>query len=97
MYGPPVGGGILRCGSVAFNRRRLGVWGKNPQPLEARGPGGRAPSARKFCIFLAKITYFRPILIKIMLLKHGIKISICKSMFILVTYMGFVGGTGSYC
>ena len=32
-----------------------------------------------------------------MLLKHGIKISICKSMFILVTYMGFVGDTGSYC
>ena len=37
MYGPPVDGGILRCGSVAFNRRRLGVWGENPQPLEARG------------------------------------------------------------
>ena len=56
VYGPPVGGGILRCGSVAFNRRRLGVWGQSPQPPEGRGPGGRAPSARKFYIFLAKIT-----------------------------------------
>ena len=47
VYGPPVGGGILWCGSVAFNRRRLGVWGQSPQPSEARGPGGRAPSGQR--------------------------------------------------
>ena len=32
----------------------LGVWGQSPQPPEARGPGGGAPSDRKFCIFLQK-------------------------------------------
>ena len=31
-----------------------GVWGQSPQPPEARGSGGGAPSARKFCIFLQK-------------------------------------------
>ena len=30
----------------------LGVWEQSPQPPEARGFGGGAPSARKFCIFL---------------------------------------------
>ena len=39
----------------------LGVW---EQPTEARGPGGGAPSARKFCIFLQKYFHFRAILIK---------------------------------
>ena len=39
-------------------RRRLGVRGQSPQPPEARGPGGGAPSAQKFCIFFAKITSF---------------------------------------
>ena len=29
----------------------LGVWGQSPQPPEAQGFGGGAPSARKFCIF----------------------------------------------
>ena len=32
----------------------LGVWWQSPQPPEARGPGGGAPSAQKFCIFLQK-------------------------------------------
>ena len=35
-----------------------GVWGRSPQLPEARGCGGGAPSARKFCIFFAKITSF---------------------------------------
>ena len=41
------GGGAPSC-------RRLGVWGKKPQPPEARGCGGGAPSARKFCIFFCE-------------------------------------------
>ena len=44
--------------------RRLGVWGQSSQPPEARGSGGRAPSARNFCIFLQKQLHFRAILIK---------------------------------
>ena len=36
----------------------VGAWGRIPQPPEARGSGGRALSARKFCIFFAKITSF---------------------------------------
>ena len=42
----------------------LGVWGKIPQPTEARGFGGGSPSARKFCIVLQIKLNFRAILIK---------------------------------
>ena len=38
----------------APSRRRLGVRGQSPQPPEARGPGGGAPSARKFLHFICK-------------------------------------------
>ena len=39
--------------------------GAKPQPPEARGPGGGAPSARKFCIFFCKNNFiFRAIFIK---------------------------------
>ena len=47
------GGGLFwGSGSEIPRRRRLGVWKQSPQPPEARGFGGGAPSARKFCIFL---------------------------------------------
>ena len=42
----------------APSRQRPGVWGQSPQPPEARGSGGGAPNARKFCIFLLKKTSF---------------------------------------
>ena len=45
---PPAAGGQWGSGGEALNRRRLGVWGQSPQPPEARGSGGGAPSARKF-------------------------------------------------
>ena len=51
---PPAAGGQWGSGGEAPSCRRLGVWGQNPQPPEARGSGGGAPSARKFCIFLQK-------------------------------------------
>ena len=50
------GGLFWGSGGFAPSRRRLGVWGLCPQPPEARGSGGGAPSAQKFCIFFAKIT-----------------------------------------
>ena len=51
---PPAAGGQWGSGGEAPSCRRLGVWGQSPQPPEARGCGGGAPSARKFCIFLKK-------------------------------------------
>ena len=51
---PPAAGGQWGSGGEAPSCRRLGVWGKSPQPPEARGSGGGDPSARKFCIFLQK-------------------------------------------
>ena len=56
--GAPAAGGQWGFGGEGPSRRRLGVWGKSPQPPEARGSGGGAHSARKFCIFFAKITSF---------------------------------------
>ena len=61
---PPAAGDQWRSKGEALSRRRLGVWGQNPQPPEARRPGGGAPNVRKFCIFLQKQLYFRAILIK---------------------------------
>ena len=49
---PPAAGGQWESGGEAPSRRRQGVWGQSPQPPEARGSGGGAPSARKFCVFL---------------------------------------------
>ena len=56
QWGWAVWGAGSQWGSVgeAPSRRRLEVWGQSPQPPEARGFGGEAPSARKFCIFLQK-------------------------------------------
>ena len=55
---PPAAGGQWGCEGEAPSGRRLGVWRQSPQPPEARGSGGGAPSAQKFCIFFAKITSF---------------------------------------
>ena len=38
-------------GGAPSLRRSMKVWGRNPQPLEARGSGGRAHSARNFAFF----------------------------------------------
>ena len=51
---PPAAAGQRGSGDEAPSCRRLGVWGWSPQPPEARGSGGGAPSARKGCIFLQK-------------------------------------------
>ena len=40
-----MGGLFGGSGGGAPSRRRLGVWGQSPQPPEARGSGGGAPSA----------------------------------------------------
>ena len=45
-------GGLGAEPPAAGGQWELGVWRKSPQPPEARGSGGGAPSARKFCIFL---------------------------------------------
>ena len=58
------GGLFGGSGSEALSYQRQGIWGQSPQPPDARGSGGGAPSARKFCIFLQKQLNFRPILIK---------------------------------
>ena len=39
-----MGGLFGGSGGEAPSRRRLGVWGQSPQPPEARGSGGGAPS-----------------------------------------------------
>ena len=53
-------------GSEAPSRRRMKVLGQSPQPPQARGLGGGAPSARKFCCFFwQRLSNIRPILIKI--------------------------------
>ena len=51
-------------GGEAPSRGMLRVWGQSPQPAEARGSRGGAPSAQKFCVFLQKLLHFRAILIE---------------------------------
>ena len=55
---PPAAEDQWGSGSEASSCWSLGVGGQSPEPPEARGSGGIAPSARKFCIFFAKITSF---------------------------------------
>ena len=54
LGGLAAAGGQWGSGGKVPSCRRLGVWGQSPQPPEARGSGGGAPSARKFCILLQK-------------------------------------------
>ena len=49
VNGPPVGGGILRCGSVAFNRRCQGA-----KPPAAGGLGAEPPALENFVFFWQK-------------------------------------------
>ena len=51
-------GGLGAEPPAAEGQWGLGIWGQSPQPPVAQGSGGEAPSARKFCIFFAKITSF---------------------------------------
>ena len=55
---PPAAGGQWESRGEVPSRRRLEVWEQSPQPPEARGSGGGAPSTQKSCIFFAKITSF---------------------------------------
>ena len=84
--------GGLFGGSVgeAPSCRRLGVWEQSPQPPEARGCGGGAPSARKFCIFLQNQLNFRAILIKNNAFKTWHR-NYQPSMIELVALMGYMG------
>ena len=60
---------------IRNGRAVLGVWEQSPQPPEARGFGGGAPSALKFCIFLQILLNFRAIFIKNNAFKRGIEIT----------------------
>ena len=45
--------------SESSNRRAMsGAWGRNPQPPEASGCGGRTPATENFCIFYLKKAIF---------------------------------------
>ena len=79
-----------RSQKFAMEGAVLGVWGQSPQPKEARGFGGGAPSARKFCIFLQIKLNFRAILIKNNAFKtwHS---TWQRNMILLVALLGYVG------
>ena len=53
-----------RSQKFAMGEAVSGVLGWRPQPPEANGDLGFAPSARKFCIFLEKQLNFRAYLMK---------------------------------
>ena len=54
------------------------VWGRSPQPSEARGLRAEPPAHKKFCLFLQKQLNFRAILIKICAFKAWHRNRQCK-------------------
>ena len=89
---PPAARGQWGFGGEASSRRRLGVWGRGPQPSEAGGMEAEPSALENFAFFLQKLFNFRgAILMKNNAFKTWHRNWQCN-MIQLVALMGYVGG-----